>query len=238
MSPLSSSRLQRPPTLRESGHFLSNNRCRDWGLDRGSWDSTIAINLSLAAIAGDVASLATAVAGLASSVERAAVGCSAVTGNVTQFATGVALHGLSLAIPSKVVWSTALVAGSRTRAASKGAPSAKSTECAAGRTCSSASHASSSAGIGAVAGQVASQATAIASSAGSSSAQAQSRAISLRLSDMHLISYTRRTYLNVSEALAVVALLRLGSARMRASIGLVARLLAVIAKPLRGRAHL
>jgi hypothetical protein len=185
-----------------------------------------------------MSSLATAVAGLASSVERAAVRCSAVARNVTQFATGVALHGLSLAISGEMVWSATLVAGSRTRATSKGAPSTESTECATGRATSTTSHASSSTRVGAVAGQVASQATAIASSAGSSSAQAQSRAISLRLSENECERHTRRTYLDVSEALAMVALLRLGSAGMRASIGLVARLLAVIAKPLRGRAHL
>lgn len=172
------------PTRRESGHLLSSSGCWNWGLDRGSWDSSVAVRLGLAAIAGDVASLATAIAGLASSVERAAVGCSAVTGNMAQFATGVTLHCLSLAISGEVVWSTALVAGSRTRATSKGAPSGKSTKSATGRTGSSTSHASSGAGIGAVAGQVASQTTAIASSAGSSSAQAQSRAISLWLSDM------------------------------------------------------
>jgi len=42
----------------------------------------------------------------------------------------------------------------------------------------------------------------------------------------------------MTEALAVVALLRLGGARVRAAVGLVPRLLAVVAKPLRGRADL
>lgn len=205
--------------------LLSNSRRRNWGLNRGCRCSAVAVDLGLGAVTGDVTSLATAVAGIASSVEWAAVGSGAVTGDVTQFSTGVAFHSLSLTISCEVVWSTALVAGGRTRATSKGAPSTKSTKSTkstAGRATSSSSHASSRAGVRAVTGQMSGQATTIASSAGTSSAEAQSRAISL----------------NVSEALTVIALLRFGSARMRASIGLVARLLAVIAKSLGRRAHL
>ncbi|KAF9729029.1 hypothetical protein PMIN01_12719 [Paraphaeosphaeria minitans] len=54
------------------------------------------------------------------------------------------------------------------------------------------------------------EATGVASSAGTGAAQAERRAIGL----------------NVAEALAVVALLGLGGARVRASVGLVAGLLA------------
>ena len=43
----------------------------------------VAIDLGLGAVPGDVTGLAAAVAGLAGSVEWAAVGCSAVTGDVT-----------------------------------------------------------------------------------------------------------------------------------------------------------
>lgn len=43
---------------------------------------TVTIDLGLGAVARDVASLATAVAGLASGVERASVGGSAITRNV------------------------------------------------------------------------------------------------------------------------------------------------------------
>lgn len=57
-----------------------------------------------------MASLATPVAGLASSVERATVRGRAVTGDVTELAASVALHGLSLAVASEVVRATALVA--------------------------------------------------------------------------------------------------------------------------------
>ena len=64
----------------------------------------------LGAVPADVASLATPVAGLASSVERATVRGRAVTGDVTELAASVALHGLSLAVASEVVRATALVA--------------------------------------------------------------------------------------------------------------------------------
>ncbi len=73
--------------------------------------------LLLGAVARDVAGLTALVAGLAGSVEGTAVGGGAVAGDVTELAAGVALHGLSLAIAGKVVGATALVAGSRARAA-------------------------------------------------------------------------------------------------------------------------
>lgn len=170
--------------------------------DRGSCRSRsrVAVDLSLGAVPRDVAGFAAAVAGLAGSVEWAAIGSGAVTGNVsygksmalhriqttilTELATGVALHGLSLAITGEVVRSATLVAGSRASAASEAAPEASVT--ATGST-SAATHS----WVGAVAGKVASDTTAVAASAGTSSAQSQSRAVSL----------------NVSEALAVIALL-------------------------------
>lgn len=69
----------------------------------------------LGAVARDMARLAALVTGLASGVKRSAVGRGAVAGNVAELATGVALHGLGLAVTSKVVGATALVAGGRTR---------------------------------------------------------------------------------------------------------------------------
>lgn len=58
----------------------SGRRC----LNRGSRSSgRITVDLGLGAITGDMAGLTAAIAGLASSVERAAVGSSAVAGNVT-----------------------------------------------------------------------------------------------------------------------------------------------------------
>lgn len=106
----------------------------------------------------------------------------------TQLAAGIALHGLSLAIPGKVVGTTALVAGGRSRTASETSPEASAVPTPRGS--GSTSHTST--GVGAVAGQVTGQATAVAASAGASSAQTKGRAVSL----------------DVSKTLAVVALLR------------------------------
>jgi hypothetical protein len=153
-----------------------------------------------------VAGLAATVAGLSSSVQRATVGSGAVAGDVacqsqsrhlhyavnllTKLATSVAFHGLSLAVAGKVVRSTALVAGGRAGAASEAAPEASSSSVAATGSTSAATH-SWVGWVGAVAGKVASETAAVATSASTGSAQAQSRAIRL----------------DVSEALAVVALL-------------------------------
>jgi hypothetical protein len=68
----------------------------------------------LSAVAADVTSLTAPVAGLASSVERATVRSRAITRDVTKLAASVALHGLSLAVASKVVGATALVAAGST----------------------------------------------------------------------------------------------------------------------------
>ena len=80
------------------------NRDGDAGLDG------LAINLCLRALARDMARLAAAVARLSSSVQGSTIGRSTVTGDVAELATGVALHGLSLAVTSKVVGPATLVA--------------------------------------------------------------------------------------------------------------------------------
>lgn len=149
-------------------------------------------------------SLAAAVAGLASGVEGAAVRGRAVAGDVTELAAGIALHGLSLAVAGEVVWPTALVAGGGTTASKSTPEAAKSS------TGSASAAAHSSTRVGAVACQMAGEAAGVASSARAGAAQAESRAIGL----------------DVTKALAVVALLSLGGARVRASVRLVARLLA------------
>ena len=132
-----------------------------------------------------MANLATSVAGLSTLVvDWAAVGSSAVTGDVTELATGVAFHGLSLAITGEVVGAAALVASCGTALASEA-----STETSKATTGSTSSTAHS--WVGAVAGKVAGQTTAVAASAGAGTAQAQSGAVSL----------------DVSKTLAVVALL-------------------------------
>lgn len=189
--------------------FLSDSSRRgDGGNGSRCGSSTaVAVDLSLRAVAGDVAGFAAAVAGLTRGVERSAVRSRAVARDVAQLAASVALHGLSLAIAGEVVGSTALVASSRT-ATTESAPEATA-KCTA-RSTSATSHAS--ARVGAVAGQVAGETARVAPSARSSAAQPKSRAVSL----------------DVAKALAVVALLRLGGARVRASVRLVARLLAYL----------
>lgn len=62
----------------------------------------------------------------------------------------------------------------------------------------------------------------VAATAGGVASQTQGRAVGL----------------DMAESLAVVALLGLGGARKRAAVGLVARLLAVVAETLRGGANL
>jgi hypothetical protein len=142
------------------------------------------------------------------------------------------LHCLSLAVTSEMVGTTAFIAGSCSRTSSEASPETAAETSTTRGTASSTTHS----GVGAVAGQMAGKAAGVAASAGASSAQAESRAVSL----------------DVSESLAVVALLRcpivspwllpahckpktevsrltsrtLGGAGMRASVGLVAGLLA------------
>ncbi|KAF2637394.1 hypothetical protein P280DRAFT_102032 [Massarina eburnea CBS 473.64] len=176
----------------------------DGGSGRGS---AVAVHFGLGTVARDVTSLAASVAGLTRGVERSAIGSGAVTRNVTELATGVALHSLGLAVAREVVWSAALVAGRRATAA-KSAPEASSCVSSAGSGCTPAH--STSAGVRAVASQMARETARVAASAGASSAQAQSRAVRL----------------DMAEALAVVALLCFGGARVGASVRLVAGLLA------------
>ncbi|KAF1946805.1 hypothetical protein EJ02DRAFT_196978 [Clathrospora elynae] len=178
---------------------LYDSGCRGSLRDRSSSSSSrgsgcVAVDLSLRTVARDVAGFAATVAGLTSGVERAAVGRSAVTGDVTcqqsvnrlriiiciltKLAAGVALHGLSLAIAGEMVRSAALVAGGRAGTASESAPEAASAANATtGRT-----RATAHSRVGAIAGEVTSKTAAIATSAGASSAQAQGRAVSLDVS--------------------------------------------------------
>jgi Flp pilus assembly protein TadB len=128
-------------------------------------------------------------------------------GDVPQLSAGVALHSLSLAVARKVVGSTALVAGGRTTAAESAPEAAPTGESTTG-SASTTSHAS--ARVRAVTCQMAGKATGVASSAGTGTAQAQRWAVGL----------------DVTKALAVVALLGLGGAWVRAPIRLVAGLLA------------
>jgi len=92
-------------------------------IDRGD---TSGVN-RLSAVPADVAGLATPVAGLAGSVERAAVRGRAVTGDVTELTASVALHGLSLAVASEVVRTAALVAAGSAAAGETTAATGKAT---------------------------------------------------------------------------------------------------------------
>lgn len=170
-----------------------------------------------------MASLTTLVAGLASSVQRAAVRGSAVTGDVTKLATSVALHGLSLAVAGKVVRSAALVAGSGTGAAADEATTAtiSAETTTAGGYGTATAHVGASR-VGASASQMTNLTAVVATTAGASTTQTKGGAVSL----------------DMAESLAVVALLSLGGAGKGAAVGLVAGLLAVVAEALSRRADL
>lgn len=79
----------------------------------------LAVGVLRGAVARDVTSLATSIAGLPGRVERTTIGSSAVTGDVSEFAASVALHRLGLAVASKVVGPAALVASCGTRSSAE-----------------------------------------------------------------------------------------------------------------------
>jgi hypothetical protein len=171
----------------------------------------------LAAVTRDVSGLAALVAGLAGRVERAAVGGGAVARDVSELATGVALHGLRLAVTSKVVGAAALVAGRLASAADKASP-CLGEAAAAGGGCPVEAGNRGNRGVRAVASQVANRVAVVAPVAGArAAAQTQGRALSL----------------DVAETLAVVALLRLGRAGHGALVRLMVGLLAVVAEAVR-----
>lgn len=228
----------------------SNGSHRCWNAVDIDLGVDFTIGVLLRAIARDMTGLAALITGLAGSVERTAVGSSAITRDMSQLATGVALHGLSLTVTSKVVGTTALVARGRAGTAGEATTAAKTaTIAASGDGWPTTANSSGSNGVGACAlhqkvstviktarqmspleqpesaitySQVTRLATVVASTAGAGTAQAESRAVSL----------------DVAKTLAVVTLLGLGAARKRAAIGLVARLLAVVTEALSGRADL
>lgn len=174
------------------------------------------------ALARDVASLAALVASLADSVEGTAVGGSAVARDVAQLSAGVALHGLCLTVTSKVVGSAALVARGRTGTTGKATATSETAAVASAGDRGTTPHVGGGVGVRAGASQVARLTAAVAATVGTSAAQTKSRAVSL----------------DMAEALAVVALLGLGSPGKRTAVGLVAGLLAVVAKTLRRGANL
>lgn len=158
--------------------------------------------------------LTTLVARLASSVERAAVWSGTVTADVAELAACEALQGLSLAVSGEVVALTALVAGGWAWALESSTWSKASLESAT----RSESTTSNSWWCSAVAGEMALETTGVAAASGSGKAKGWA------------------VGLDVSNTGARVALLGLGGAWERATVRLVAWLLAVVAKALSGRA--
>lgn len=161
-----------------------------------------------------MAGLAALVAGLASSVERAAIWSGTVTADVAELAACEALQGLGLAVSGEVVALTALVAGGWARALESSTWSKASLESAT----RSENTTANSWWRSAVAGEMALETTGVAAAGGSG--EAKGWAVGLDMSN------TR----------ARVALLGLGGAWERAAVGLVAGLLAVVAEALSGRA--
>jgi hypothetical protein len=226
--------LDRCWDIRHQGHTPTANSsiCLSHGSDRSNGRSRNAANINLLrnlantgsvllrAVTRDVSSLTALVASLASSVERTAVRSSAVPRDVTELAAGIALHGLSLAITSKVVGTTTLVASGRARTTSETTTAVATGE--ATTTHGSTTAHSRTNRVGAGASKVTGLATVVAAAAGASATQAEGRAVSL----------------DVTKTLAVVALLGLSGSGKRASVGLVAGLLAVVAETLSRRADL
>lgn len=143
---------------------------------------------------------------------------------MTELAASVALHGLSLAVASKVVGSTTLVARSRTGTTNEAATASGVSAISATASSNRAATAHvDTCRVRASTSQVARLAAVVAATAArTATAQTEGWAVCL----------------DMAKTLAVIALLGLGSARQRASIRLVAGLLAVVAETLSGRAHL
>lgn len=191
------------------------------GRKRNFGGRSLGVGVLLGAISRDVAGLATLVAGLASSVQRAAVGSSAVARNVAELAACVALHRLCLTVTSEVVRATALVAGGRSSAARKATALGESASEATAGNRSASAHVRAS-GIRAGASQVTRLSAVVATATSAGAAETEGRAVSL----------------DMAQALAVVALLCLSSPWEGAAVGLVTRLLAVVAEALGGGANL
>jgi len=221
------------PCFRQLDHSRSwwSNRRTSASNVHSSWHAVaihdrghaIGVDSGLWTLSADMATFTTTVAGLAGAVQWSTIWSCAVTRNVPKLTTSIALHSLSLAITGEVVWTTALVAESRTVVACE-----PTTEAAAVTATRSSSSASSSARSWrstsgwAIAREMANLAARIAASTAlGTAAQSKSWAVSL----------------DVTEALTVIALLCLGRPWVRAVVALVTRLLAVITQPLAAGAH-
>lgn len=157
--------------------YLSHCSSGSYWLRSCGGDGTDAVDIGfggLAAVPGDVSSLAASVAGLTGRVQWAAVGSGAVTADVTQLSASVALDRCRLAITSKVVWSTTLVASGSPGTASESTAAAESTTRG-----TSSTTASDPWCVCAVPGKMARKTTRVATSARACAAQAQRRAVCL-----------------------------------------------------------
>ena len=133
------------------GDLSSNRRRSDWRSIRRCfrWNSSCrvcrfavhcrsSLSLRLRAVSANMSSLSTPVASLACLVQRATVGSRTVSGNVSELAASITLHGLRLTVTSKVVWSSALVACSCAVVASKSTAISTTVAASCGSTSSSA----------------------------------------------------------------------------------------------------
>lgn len=155
---------------------------------------------------------AASIAGLSAWVcgwPRVADHCGAVLGNVAIFATGIALDSVCLAIPGKMVWSPAFIAGSDSRSSASSSWSSSTTVHTSRRFTIVTS-------VGTLSGKMSWLSTIVAGSATSARPGSD------------------RTFrLDVTNALTVVALLGLGGPGQRTGSRLVSRLFAVVTQPLR-----
>ncbi|KAH9885717.1 hypothetical protein F4778DRAFT_501364 [Xylariomycetidae sp. FL2044] len=151
-------------------------------------------------------SFTTLVASFTGRVQRAAVGCSTIPRNVAEFTTGVAFHGLGLTVSGKVVWTTTLVACSRSGSASESSSSEATSIAAPCHGRPTAAHGDGSTRrVRARTSKVARLTAVVATTVASGTTQPKSRAVGL----------------DVAETLAVVALLGLRGTWQRALVGLV-----------------
>jgi len=161
-----------------------SNWC-DWGNTKiDSITREVTVGSLLWAVTGNMAGFSALVASLASNVERSSVWCTAIPRDVTELPTSIALHGLSLTVTSKMVWSTALVASSRTGSTSKSTTGGKSASISTTRSTNTTARTRNTAWASwawARTSQMSGLTTVVATAAGSSSTQTQSWAVSLNV---------------------------------------------------------
>jgi len=105
-----------------------SNWCNYWSNTAEiSFTRKVTVGSLLWAVTRDVTSFTALVASLASSVERSTVRSGAVAGDMPELAACIAFHSLGLTVPGKVIWSSTLIASSRTGSTSKTTTGSEST---------------------------------------------------------------------------------------------------------------